>query len=47
MDRVAGYFRCVMIILLPNTLEEIMNEKDKQLFELFLVIIMLVFFLFH
>lgn len=44
MDRVAGYFRCAMIILIPNALGEIKLENTKKCMELYVVLLMLLFF---
>ena len=44
MDRVAGYFRCLMIIFIPNALKEIENKRIQMLVEFCLVLIMLIFF---
>ena len=44
MDRVAGYFKCLMIIFIPNAMEEIKNKRTRGLVKVALVIFMIIFF---
>ena len=44
MDRVAGYFRCLMIIFIPNAMTEIENKRTRGIVEGSLVLLMVMFF---
>lgn len=45
MDRVAGYYRCLMILFIPNAIQEIESKKRRNLVIFGLVILMILFFL--
>lgn len=44
MDRVAGYFRCLMIILIPNAMMEIKNKRTRGLAKVAFILLMIMFF---